>query len=284
MNKLTKILILFCIYTLILGTTCFAGFSDVAGHWAEKEIKDFEEGGFVEGYLDGTFKPDQDITKAEFCKIINSYMGYEVSGEWQSANLEVARDKGYLAISKDASGDDNITREEAFVALSRVMKLETIDSILEFADTSEIAIWANDAVKSLVENKYIKGFPTNELKPKQNMKRAELVSILYQYIGIGGVDVEEASFAVGYMDSNEYGLEFKEFGETAQIEIGDILNVAATVSNDDGDVEFSVISGENVVEFDSDFMTLEALEIGEAEFKAVTTETKKEIRIKFKVN
>lgn len=277
MNKFTKILMLLCLYIFAFSATCFASFSDVQEHWCEKMIGEFEESGFVQGYDDGTFRPDNDITKAEFCKVVNSYMGYDVSGDWQSANVDMAKEKGYLVVD---NADDKITREEAFVALSKVMKLDNVEIDVSFGDSDEVSVWALPAVKSLVVNKYIKGYPDNNVKPKQNMKRAELVVILYQYVGIGGLDVDEPNFAVGYMDHNDYGLEFKEITDKIEIEVGDILTLAATAKKADGDVVFEVIKGEDVVEYDGDFMTLEALIPGNAEIKATTTESKQEKNIK----
>jgi hypothetical protein len=268
---------LLCLYIFAFSATCFASFSDVQEHWCEKMIGEFEESGFVQGYDDGTFRPDNDITKAEFCKVVNSYMGYDVSGDWQSANVDMAKEKGYLVVD---NADDKITREEAFVALSKVMKLDNVEIDVSFGDSDEVSVWALPAVKSLVVNKYIKGYPDNNVKPKQNMKRAELVVILYQYVGIGGLDVDEPNFAVGYMDHNDYGLEFKEITDKIEIEVGDILTLAATAKKVDGDVVFEVIKGENVVEYDGDFMTLEALIPGNAEIKATTTESKQEKNIK----
>lgn len=277
MNRLTKVLILLCLYIVAFSATSFAGFSDTQNHWSEQMVNEFEKSGFVQGYEDGTFRPDNDITKAEFCKIINSYMGYDVSGEWQSANIEVAKEKEYIVVD---NAESKITREEAFVALARLMKLDNVDMDISFNDADQISAWALPAVKSLSFSKYIKGYPDNNVKPKQNMKRAELVVILYQYVGIGGLDVDEPNFAVGYMDHNDYGLEFKEITDKIEIEVGDILTLAATAKKADGDVVFEVIKGENVVEYDGDFMTLEALIPGNVEIKATTTESKQEKNIK----
>ncbi|MBR2736971.1 MAG: S-layer homology domain-containing protein, partial [Firmicutes bacterium] len=45
--------------------------TDIAGHWAEKYIKKAEALGYVTGYEDGSFKPDQPITRAEAMTLIN---------------------------------------------------------------------------------------------------------------------------------------------------------------------------------------------------------------------
>ena len=47
------------------------GFTDIAGHWAETEICRAVSLGWLQGYGDGTFRPDQPITRAEVMTIIN---------------------------------------------------------------------------------------------------------------------------------------------------------------------------------------------------------------------
>lgn len=46
------------------------GFSDIKGHWAEEIILKFKDKNIVSGYPDGTFKPDEEVTRAEFAKVI----------------------------------------------------------------------------------------------------------------------------------------------------------------------------------------------------------------------
>ena len=46
-------------------------FTDVAGHWAEHDIHEAAAHGWIRGYEDGTFKPDQFITRAEAMTMIN---------------------------------------------------------------------------------------------------------------------------------------------------------------------------------------------------------------------
>ena len=46
-------------------------FSDVSGHWAEAEIHEAAAHGWIRGYEDNTFKPDQIITRAEAMTLIN---------------------------------------------------------------------------------------------------------------------------------------------------------------------------------------------------------------------
>ena len=56
-------------------------FSDVSGHWAEELINSAAQKGWVTGYPDGTFKPDQYITRAEFVTLVNNVLERRVKAE-----------------------------------------------------------------------------------------------------------------------------------------------------------------------------------------------------------
>ncbi|MEI6309212.1 MAG: S-layer homology domain-containing protein [bacterium] len=45
-------------------------FSDISGHWAQKELEKLSKIGILKGFPDGFFKPDQNITRAQFAKVI----------------------------------------------------------------------------------------------------------------------------------------------------------------------------------------------------------------------
>lgn len=45
--------------------------SDISGHWGEDYIKDAVAEGFVQGYEDGTLKPNNYVTRAEFVTMVN---------------------------------------------------------------------------------------------------------------------------------------------------------------------------------------------------------------------
>ncbi len=47
------------------------GKKDYEGHWAEEYIKKAINAGYMSGYPDGSFKPDNPITRAEFCRVLS---------------------------------------------------------------------------------------------------------------------------------------------------------------------------------------------------------------------
>lgn len=66
MRKIWFVLIAF----IFANSTKAAAFNDVKGHWAEKAIEKWEDSGYISGYPDGSFKPDNPVTRAELSKIL----------------------------------------------------------------------------------------------------------------------------------------------------------------------------------------------------------------------
>lgn len=56
-------------------------FSDIDGHWAIKYINSAVIKGWVKGYPDGTFRPDEYITRAEFVTLVNNVLGRRIHKE-----------------------------------------------------------------------------------------------------------------------------------------------------------------------------------------------------------
>ncbi|RKP46266.1 hypothetical protein D7Z26_24610 [Cohnella endophytica] len=55
-------------------------FSDIQGHWAETAIRSAQANGYLNGYADGTFRPDRTLTRAEAVAILNRLLGREGKG------------------------------------------------------------------------------------------------------------------------------------------------------------------------------------------------------------
>ena len=58
--------------SLAISSTALAAIpSDIGGHWAQGTIIQWTSKGYISGYEDGTFKPDNSITRAEFVRLVN---------------------------------------------------------------------------------------------------------------------------------------------------------------------------------------------------------------------
>ena len=86
-------------------------FSDVAGHWAEAAINAAYERGLINGYGDGSFRPDETVTRAETVKMLNRMLGRTPSNatvgtriSWQDVPITA----WYYAEVQEATNGDGI--------------------------------------------------------------------------------------------------------------------------------------------------------------------------------
>ena len=165
--------------------------SDIKGHWAEAAIKDFVSKGYVGGYADGTFKPNNNITRAEFVVIVNNYFGLTKSSgkvfndtktHWAKTSIDIAVTNGVCngVTSTEFKPNDAITREQAATMISNYKKLSDSnhEEIYKFKDKAQISSYAKDSVEGVVERGYMSGYSDGTFRPKNKITRAEAVSTL----------------------------------------------------------------------------------------------------------
>ena len=70
-----------------------AEFSDIFGHWAEKEIRLAADFGVLKGYPDGTFQPNRAVTREEIAVILQRILQYEYTGEKAVSFPDVSQDR-----------------------------------------------------------------------------------------------------------------------------------------------------------------------------------------------
>ena len=126
--------------------------TDISDHWAKEKITLWMEKGFVSGYMDGTFKPDKSITRAEFMTIVNkafnfnerASMGFSdaMVGDWFYEEVAKAVKAGYISGYQDGTVKPNreISRQEAAVALCKALNLEPQDAVTKFTDMDRIQL------------------------------------------------------------------------------------------------------------------------------------------------
>lgn len=95
-----------------------ASFSDLSGHWAAEEIGRAYQNGWVTGYSDGTFRPDQSITRAEAVTLINRVLERELPDDAELLDdMNVWSDnrdskKWYYLDMQEASNSHAYTRDK----------------------------------------------------------------------------------------------------------------------------------------------------------------------------
>ena len=105
-------------------------FTDVkTGHWAVGYIKLAVEQGWVTGYVDGSFRPDNTITLEEACTALLRLLGYDsgsLAGSFPDAQLSKARAVGLLDDMSLSQGDI-LTRRECVTLFYNLLTAETSD-------------------------------------------------------------------------------------------------------------------------------------------------------------
>ena len=165
--------------------------TDIKSHWAEENINNFINKGYINGYEDSTFKPDNSITRAEFIKIFNKYFGLtntsgqsfsDTANHWAKDEIDIAITNKIVSGFEDKTfrPDEPITREQAALIISNYKKLpnNNLNSINKYSDSNSISNWAKNAVEAMLEKGYMSGYFDNTLKPKNNLTRAEAVTLL----------------------------------------------------------------------------------------------------------
>lgn len=167
-------------------------FTDISSsHWAYDSVIHLAEKFILNGYLDGTFKPESNITRAEFAKIIVSATGsidpYALStfndvsnGDWYYSYVSTAYSMGYITGYPDGSfrPNDNITRADICTIVNRVLKAENT-SVSAFKDDSSIPSYAKDAVYALNSKGVINGYQDGTFAPLTFATRAQTAKIIY---------------------------------------------------------------------------------------------------------
>ena len=166
--------------------------SDINSHWAKNTIKSFISKGYINGYQDGSFKPNNDITRAEFVKIANRVFGFTEKGtvtfndvrssDWFYNEIAIAQKAGYINGKSGTTfaPNDKITRQEVAVILTNIMnnKDTVYDKINTFADGHKTSEWAKSSVEGAIEAGYLNGNDKGLLNPISNITRAEAVTML----------------------------------------------------------------------------------------------------------
>ena len=175
-------------------------FNDVKGHWAENEVNLMASKGILAGDTAGNFRPDDNITRAEFIAIIvralsltettyNNAFADVSNSDWFANDVQSAYNAGLVSGSDGLINPNNlITREEMTkIIIEGYKKSATISlngSIEKFIDKNQISDWAKDYVASAIELKFINGIGDDTFAPKQNATRAQAATIIKRLIDV----------------------------------------------------------------------------------------------------
>jgi hypothetical protein len=154
---------------------------------------------YVQGYTDGTVRPNADITRAEvatmFYRLLtaerrdeiftakNSYSDVSAAAWYNKAVSSMTVGKYILGYQDGTFGADrSITRAE-FVSIA-VRFMDAKEGAVNFTDVSA-KYWAHDAISTAVAYGWIDGYSDGTFRPGQPITRAEVMKIINTMLGRG---------------------------------------------------------------------------------------------------
>ncbi len=171
-------------------------FTDIDGYeWAKTAITVLSAKGIINGKADGIFAPADNVTRAEFVKMLSAAFSlsgttdkefWDVpAGHWAHPYVQAAvASKIAMGISDYEFGaNNNITRQDMAVFCSRIMEMLEIEPEGEevaFTDEGKISAYAVDSIKKLAMAGIINGFGDGTFAPFNNATRAEAAVIIYK--------------------------------------------------------------------------------------------------------
>ena len=171
-------------------------------YYAYYEKEEVDHIHFVRGYPDGSFRPDNYITRAEVATIIarscledfeeghdyGNPGGYSDIGtkRWYTSAVSYCSMAGVFAGYPDGTFRPNeyITRQELALVVGRLAGLR-VNMGLPFEDADTVNKWARDGVYTCYILGYVDGYKDGTFRPKNDITRAETVKIFNGYLNRG---------------------------------------------------------------------------------------------------
>ncbi|MEH2196507.1 MAG: fasciclin domain-containing protein [Nostoc sp.] len=190
--------------------TSTVSLSDVSSdYWASPFIQALADNSVIAGFPDGSFRPNQAVTRAEFAALIQKAFpsqnrvrqlgagGFKdvPAGYWATSVIQYAYETGFLAgyPGNVFKPSEQIPRVQAIVALTSGLGLtasstgSSTDLSTYYTDASNIPGYAVASVTSATQSNIVVNYPdVKQLNPQQPLTRAEAAALLYQALAKQG--------------------------------------------------------------------------------------------------
>ncbi len=186
-------------------------FPDIQGHWAQSDIEVLVNSGAINGFEDGTYRPQGTITRAQFSKILAVLMGSEstnlafsnMKNHWAGKYVNGLEDDGIIIASEYPNGynpEQKISRLEMSKMIARGLssgnsswkatfngfeKLKYIK--VPFKDKSKISISDMPYVALANGSGIVRGRTDGSYDPQGLATRGEAATMLNRYLNAKGM-------------------------------------------------------------------------------------------------
>ena len=155
--------------------------------------------GYINGYPDGSVKPDGKITREETAAVLYRITNHKyekpfsasgdvfsdvVTTRWSAHDIEYMTDKGIIYGYPDGSfkPESNLTRAEFAALICRFARLDGSDAENSFSDLN-VSHWAYNDISALTASGFIQGYEDNTYHPENEITRAEVMTVINKILG-----------------------------------------------------------------------------------------------------
>lgn len=172
-------------------------YADAEKHWANKQIKIAKKLELVSGYSDGTFKPNKNVTRAEFVIMIsrifdipaanyNTTSLKDISNHYAKNYIISLNNLGIVGGYPDQTFQPNaeITRAEVVTILTKLIDFNQVKNTSSAQFTDIKGHWAASNINRIAAIGVLSGRGDGRFAPKDNTTRAEAVSLLLRTLSL----------------------------------------------------------------------------------------------------
>ena len=175
-------------------------FTDIENYWGATYVDFLYHSGVTTGYADGSFRPNQNITRAQFSVMLYRYLGLN-EADYADVTLPFA-DNARIAdyalpairalytegIINGSTGKDgrlyfnpnnSLTRGQAATMIGRTQEKGYDMAELSFTDAEKIPAYASFYIRTMAAQGIIGGYTDGSFKPNNNITRGQMAKILY---------------------------------------------------------------------------------------------------------
>ncbi|MDJ0676578.1 MAG: S-layer homology domain-containing protein [Calothrix sp. MO_167.B42] len=196
-------------------------FNDVQpNYWAAEFIQELSQRGIIAGFPDGSFRPQQAVTRAQFAAMLRK--AFQKSPERQGISfVDVSRSYwGYSAIQEAYTTgfltgypgsvfrpNENIPRQQVLVALANGLDYiadNPEDTLQYYNDSSLIAGYARAPIAAATEKQIVVNYPNVRfLNPTTTATRADVAAFIYQaLVSNNQASVIDSPYVVAFRDTS----------------------------------------------------------------------------------
>ncbi|GIP18182.1 hypothetical protein J40TS1_38240 [Paenibacillus montaniterrae] len=190
------------ILTILLPSTIYGAESDKEReHWGATIMSEWHAKGMISGYPDGSLRPDEPITRAQFARLLHAVFQFSTAetgsvsfqdvqaSDWFYNDVAAVLKAGIVQGYPDGSFKPNasVNRQDAAKMLAAAYKLAAVEResglLAQYSDGHTVSGYARQSLESLLDQGAITGFPDGTIKPLKALTRAEAVTLLDRLSG-----------------------------------------------------------------------------------------------------